>query len=108
MSELNVVLPTKQQFLSALDSTFSVDAGNLPGFEMQLLRCDEIVSNEVQENFTLLFRAPSEAPPFQGIFRLTHDALGEMDVFLVPVKRDENGLYYEAVFNHLLEKNLAI
>ena len=102
MSELIAVLPTKQQFLSALDSVFRVELTGVPGFEMALVKVDEIVSNDMQENFSLLFRAPVEAPAFQSIYRLTHNGLGPMDVFLVPIKKDEGGLYYEAVFNHIL------
>lgn len=79
-----------------------MDLNDGSGFEMTLVKCDEIVSNEIQENFSLLFRAPLEAPSFQSIYRLTHEGLGTMDLFLVPVKQDGSGLYYEAVFNHLL------
>jgi hypothetical protein len=37
------------------------------------------------------------------MFRLEHDKIGAIDLFLVPVRKDEQGLYYEAVFNRLLE-----
>ncbi|HKX83977.1 MAG TPA: hypothetical protein VJL58_07155 [Pyrinomonadaceae bacterium] len=103
MSESVATLPTKQQFLSALNSEFHVELADGSGFEVSLVKCDEIVSNDVQENFSLLFKAPLEAPPFQGIYRLMHRRLGGMDLFIVPVKKDEHGLYYEAVFNHLLQ-----
>jgi hypothetical protein len=28
-----------------------------------------------------------------------HDAIGAFDLFTVPIRRDQHGLYYEAVFN---------
>jgi hypothetical protein len=52
-------------------------------------------------NFTLLFRAPLQPLLPQQIYPVRHDRLGRFDLFIVPVKRDANGLYYEAVFNRL-------
>ena len=37
----------------------------------------------------------------QGMYQLQHDQLGALELFLVPVGRDHEGLYYEAVFNRL-------
>ncbi len=38
----------------------------------------------------------------QDMFSLANENLGQMDLFLVPVRKDEDGLYYEAVFNHIV------
>lgn len=35
----------------------------------------------------------------QAIFRVAHPALGEFDLFLVPLQPDARGPIYEAVFN---------
>lgn len=48
--------------------------------------------------FSLLFRAPQDAVFPQMIYRLEHDRLGDLDLFLVPVGPDQNGMIYEAVF----------
>lgn len=94
--------PTKDKFRDQLGSMFSarISENETVGFE--LTEVDSVVSNERQENFTLLFRAPNEVAQVQGIFELANPTLGEMSVFLVPVKREADGLYFEAVFNHLL------
>jgi hypothetical protein len=34
---------------------------------------------------------------------MAHDKLGEFDLFLVPVAKNENGFQYEAVFNRMVE-----
>jgi hypothetical protein len=49
--------------------------------------------------FALLvrLRTPHDLP--QGTFALPLDRLGRLDVFLVPVGRDADGLLLEAVFN---------
>ena len=46
---------------------------------------------------TFLARVPTALP--QAIYRLEHPALGPMDVFLVPIGRDREGIRYEVIFN---------
>jgi len=95
-------LPTKGEFSSHLDTIFRAHPDDGPVFDARLVNIETAVSNEVQENFSLMFRAPGDAPPVQSIYRLEHDTLGAMDLFLVPVKKDADALYYEAVFNQLI------
>jgi len=35
----------------------------------------------------------------QGIFRLHHPTLGELDLFIVPIGPDRSGMCYEVTFN---------
>jgi hypothetical protein len=49
--------------------------------------------------FSLIFRGPRNALLPQAIYRLEHDAMGALDLFLVPIGPDPQGLCYEAVFN---------
>lgn len=106
MNDIAGKLPTKEDFSAALDSLFHARAPDGPGFDLCLVGFEDLVSNAIQENFSLLFRAPVDAPPFQNIYRLEHEALEKMDLFLVPVRKDENGLYYEAVFNQFIESKV--
>ena len=48
------------------------------------------------EQFAALFIGPME-PSYvrQGIYRFVHDALGEMDLFMVPVGPGKTGMQYE-------------
>ncbi|HVF06434.1 MAG TPA: hypothetical protein VNA20_16455 [Frankiaceae bacterium] len=48
--------------------------------------------------FTLRFTGPAEPFLDQRTYRLTNDTTGPVDVFVVPVGRDADGLHYEAVF----------
>ena len=102
MSEIAGNLPSKEEFSEQVDSLFQASVGEGPTIDLRLVQFDEHVSDAVQENYSLLFRAPSDAPPAQNVFRLEHPVLGAMDLFLVPVKKDDNGLYYEAVFNRFI------
>jgi hypothetical protein len=54
-------------------------------------------------NFSLLFRGPHQPALRQQIYPVEHDRLGRFDLFIVPIKRDAQGLKYEAVFNRGIE-----
>ena len=51
-----------------------------------------------RRQFSLLFKGPAEPVLEQSIYTLENDELGSMDLFLVPVAGDEEGVDYEAVF----------
>ena len=51
-----------------------------------------------REQFSLHFDGPKEPLLPQRIYHLENDAMGEIDLFLVPVAQDEEGTTYEAVF----------
>ena len=96
------MLPTKEEFSSELNSLFRAHHADGSEFDLTLLEANSSITSPVQECFSLLFRAPADAGPVQDMFSLANERLGQMDLFLVPVKRDEDGLYYEAVFNNIV------
>jgi hypothetical protein len=49
--------------------------------------------------FSLVFRSTPGAPLPQRIYRIHHDELGVLDLFLVPIGPDDDGMRYEAVFS---------
>jgi hypothetical protein len=49
--------------------------------------------------FTLVFRGPAQFVLPQRIYRFEHEALGDLDVFIVPIERTAAGVNYEAVFS---------
>jgi len=54
--------------------------------------------NGRREPFSLHFRGPRSPFAPQGTRRLEHDALGTLELFLVPLGPDAGGMRYEAVF----------
>ncbi len=52
-----------------------------------------------EESFSLIFRGPLNLPLRQRTYSMKHYALGNLEMFLVPVGKDGGGRYYEAVFN---------
>jgi hypothetical protein len=63
------------------------------------------VKTERNETFSLLFHGPPDRFMPQGIHRLKHAKLGELDIFLVPTAQDKDGFQYESVFNYLIKIN---
>jgi hypothetical protein len=55
-------------------------------------------ANVPRPPFSLIFRPPPGYAFSQGTYRLHHATLGELELFLVPVQPDEQGLRLEAVF----------
>ncbi|MEK6302343.1 MAG: hypothetical protein AABO41_16660 [Acidobacteriota bacterium] len=94
---------TKETFDENLNTRFRMMLDGAATLELELIEVRPGRSTPRQEQFSLLFRAPQDIPLQQGMFRLEHDTLGAIDLFLVPVRKDEQAYYYEAVFNLLLE-----
>lgn len=54
---------------------------------------------QAREPFQLIFQVATQSVYPQGLYRLTHPAMGERDIFLVPVDRTDAGVDYCATFN---------
>ena len=52
------------------------------------------------ERFSVFFSGPLDILLAQNIYQLQHETMGEFEIFLVPIARNENGFRYEAVFNY--------
>ena len=55
-------------------------------------------AGSVRTPFAILFRGPPDPVLPQHIRRLHHEALGVLEIFIVPVGRDASGVRYEAIF----------
>jgi hypothetical protein len=90
---------SRQMFLEALNTRFAVRTADGVAYQLELNQVVDYGSTREQEQFSLLFLAPTNAVPWQGIYQLEHPTLGNLDLFLVPVALDANGLQFEAVIN---------
>ena len=98
------VKQTEEEFKRHLDTKFSVRLSDEQALPLVL---EEVQSFPAlthargdMERFSLYFRGPGDVLLPQHIYRLEHEAMGEMDIFLVPVARDAEGFRYEAVFSY--------
>ena len=96
---------TANSFAPAVGDTFVVDAGEAGRLELELLESRLHDPDAPAEDasgtrppFTLEFRGPPDPILPQHIYRLEHPSLGPLEIFIVPVGRDETGTTYEAVF----------
>lgn len=55
-------------------------------------------SGEQRQQFSLVFRGPVEPVLTQGTHGLVHTELGNLELFLVPLGPDADGMRYEAAF----------
>ena len=88
-----------------MGDTFALDAGDAGRVELELLEArlqhpDSPPTDEsgARAPFSLLFLGPAEPVLPQHIYRLEHESIGPLEIFVVPVARDETGTTYEAVF----------
>ena len=93
--------PSKAEFEAAVGSEFIMELDDGASTPVLLKKCQTKTDTPLQECFSLVFVAPDDAPQVQLMRQLTHPTLGEMSIFLVPIKRDAAGLHFEAVFNRL-------
>jgi len=57
------------------------------------------------ECFSLLFKVPKEKFFDQKLYKTNHAKMGEIELFLTPVvHEDREALYYESVFNRIIDK----
>jgi Domain of unknown function (DUF6916) len=98
---------TENEFSKHLNSNFNVQFvdGELP-LELVEVAAYRPQEHEEQglERFSALFNGPGNALLPQGLYHLTHDQMGEVDLFLVPVSVDQRRIQYEAVFNFYKER----
>jgi hypothetical protein len=96
---------TAENFAPAVGETFALDGGDAGRLELRLLESrlhhpDAPAADEsgTRAPFSLLFLGPADPILPQRIYRLEHESVGPVEIFIVPVGRDETGTTYEAVF----------
>ncbi|MGA8428978.1 MAG: hypothetical protein WB729_04105 [Candidatus Sulfotelmatobacter sp.] len=93
---------TKTMFEENLNTKFwLLNEGSEP-YAMDLFELTDGYSTPRQEQFSLHFRGDCNQIFPQRIYPIRHDAIGDFDLFLVPVGRDETGTLYEAVFHRMI------
>jgi hypothetical protein len=56
------------------------------------------------ERFSVYFYGAGDFFLPQRIYKLAHEQMGELDIFLVPIAQDQRGFRYEAVFSYFKEE----
>lgn len=96
---------SSKDFDPYLNQSFAVQVDQSAVLELDLIEITllglEPEAGEQTERrcpFSLVFRARGETHLPQQIYRLEHDRFGSLEIFLVPIGPDRQGMRYEAVF----------
>jgi hypothetical protein len=92
---------THEEFSKHANTKFQVQVDENTNVELELVRISELKLHPQQEEFALEFRGPLDMFLDQGVRNFTHDQMGQFELFIVPVKQDGQGFYYEVIFNRL-------
>jgi len=92
-----------EDFKDRLGSEFVVSDGDVPAISLTLdeaeLLPERYARPGVRPPFSLVFLAPDPRLLPQRLYHLTHEGLGEITIFLVPIGKDGRGVSYQALFN---------
>lgn len=93
---------TFEDFSPHVDSTFAVDLGE-SSLDLTLTEAQKQPVHPypgmAREPFSLIFFSDTQTVLPQQMYALTHPAMGQVEVFLVPVGRDPTGVRYQAIYN---------
>ena len=89
---------TRSHFEPHVGDAFTVSAGeaDIP----LVLKVAKPLGTALREGgaFSLSFAGPASPVLPQATYRLSHGALGALELFIVPVGRDQESVFYEAIF----------
>ena len=97
---------TEEEFSKHVNTTFRLNVDGHSPIDLDLVEVkgyphkDKPGEEKGMERFSVYFYGPGDIYIPQATYKLTHDAMGEMALFLVPLAHNERGFLYEAVFNY--------
>ena len=95
---------TSADFSAHLNSSFRIHADTPGPLEAELIQVTELGAPPSDQEdtprraFSIVFRAPADLYLPQSIYPIEHPELGTLDLFLVPLGPDKQGMRYEAIF----------
>ena len=94
---------TRASFEPHLNTTFRVVHDGTDTFDLALIEVvDKTPAGFPGEQFSLLFKGPSDRMLVQQICPLEHPEMGQISLFLVPVDQKKDGYRYEAFYNNAI------
>ncbi|PKB57395.1 MAG: hypothetical protein BZY73_03490 [SAR202 cluster bacterium Casp-Chloro-G3] len=94
---------TIEDFEPYVNQKFLIQVEDLDAVAVELVEAVELASGgnqtpEARSPFSIVFRAPDGTDLPQKIYEITHDSLGVLQLFLVPIGPDKLGMCYQAIF----------
>ena len=110
---IKVALLTEEEFSRHVNTKFRVNVDGpdpIDPIDLELIEVkgyqfkDQPTEENNMERFSVHFYGPGNVYLPQATYNLTHDSMGEIALFLVPLAHNERGFLYEAVFNYFIKK----
>jgi hypothetical protein len=93
---------TREDFAACVGESFRLCPDHPDAFDLVVEQVSELKAAEGYESFSICFRGPGDRGVPQATYPLENDRLGRLEIFIVPIARDEKGYRYEALFNRLV------
>ena len=94
---------TQATFDEHLGTTFQCQCSGDQTVDLKLIEVQALPTEgrnpDWRDPFSLLFLGTSDALLQQGLYTVLHEQLNEVQLFLVPIAQDEQGIRYESIFN---------
>jgi hypothetical protein len=98
---------TEEEFSQHVNTDFNLKLEAPEPIELRLVEvkgyAKKAEEHQGMERFSAFFTGPAKYRLPQGTYTLSHEGMGEFDIFLVPVSQNANGFRYEAVFNYFVQ-----
>ena len=94
---------TQEAFAENVNTKFQVSADDANRVELELAEVSELKQHKGHDQFAIVFRGPLNLFMGQGMRSFDHEKLGQFELFIVPIRQDGEGFYYEAVFSRFRE-----
>jgi hypothetical protein len=99
----------RSAFARHVGDMFRIQVGSSGPAALQLFKARDLRSMQAllaqgravdpEHTFSLLFCGPVDRPLDQKTYRFEHDQIGGFELFIVPMRAEHDGRYYEAIFN---------
>jgi hypothetical protein len=95
---------TVAMFAEQIGKTFRLEPADGPVLDLVLVEARNLSPRPGdpgprRDPFSLLFLGPKAPVLPQRIYALENEAIGRLEIFLVPIGADADGVKYEAIFN---------
>ncbi|MCX7554483.1 hypothetical protein OS175_11365 [Marinicella sp. S1101] len=88
-------IPKFEDFQNNLNSKCRIEFSEDCHQECEITEVNQSAAND---QFSVIFSQANPQIQPQGVYRVKHEALGTLDIFMVPVSGDDEAVNYEAVF----------
>jgi hypothetical protein len=92
-----------EDFADKVGHSFAISEEGVPAIALELRKADPLspalAPRGMRPPFSLTFFAKDQQVLPQRIYRMRHETLGEVSIFIVPAAKDAEGVLYQATFN---------